>query len=136
MLGFTACRWLISGATEMERQYDLQSLKNELNFPVVGCTVVCACAAWATFAPAATSRFARSLVVVFLFSVPLWYILMSMELTPRRLKGMDQPEFYLSELIVLVAPPLAAAVLLTLTQRCAPGATGGLPASEETEKAD
>jgi predicted permease len=113
-LGFTVCGWLVAGTKEVDRQHDVDYLKQYTVYPIVGCAVVCACAAWATFAPARTRPFARSLGLIFLVSVPLWYVIGWMELTPRRNRGTEHPVFYPSELIVLIGPPLVAAAFLTV----------------------
>lgn len=112
-LAFTVSRWLVSGTTEINREYDLRDLQSEMLGPVIGCAVVLGCAGWATYAPAGSFRFVPSLVFIFSVSVALWSILLSMQLTPRRFKSMDHPAFYPSELIVLFGPPILAAIGLT-----------------------
>jgi hypothetical protein len=131
-LGFTVCRWLVSGTTEYDRlRIDLRSLESDMVIPIIGCAIVFACAGWATFAPAGTYRFARSLVVVFLVSVALWYVIGSMELTPRRYRGIEHPLLYASELIVLMASPMLAAALLTVIRI---RSATMLPSNQKSEK--
>jgi len=81
--------------------------------PVVGCTVVFACAGWATFAPVGAFRFAKSLAIVFVMSLPLWFFLASMQFTPRRIKSVEHPAMYPSEFMVIAGPPVLAAAMLT-----------------------
>ncbi len=81
---------------------------------MVDCGVVCACAGWATFAPAGKYSFAWSLAIIFVGSLVAWMVLGWMELTPRRYKGVDHPAFYPSELLVLIVPPSLAAAFLTM----------------------
>jgi hypothetical protein len=124
--GYTAVRWLISGASAIELQDDLRLLQLSLMASVPGAAVVCACAGWATFAPAGDHRFAPSLLFVFLASLGLWLLLSQSELTPRRLKNAHQPAIYPSELAILIGPPIAAAVVLG-TFRAACGGPGHRP---------
>ena len=110
---FTVCRWFIEGASDFDRQLDLNNLPKKLHFPIIGCSLMCACAAWTTFAPCGNFRFAKSLAIIFAICMPLWYILSTMHLTPQRLKGVHHPAIYPSELIVVIGPPIVAAVFLT-----------------------
>jgi hypothetical protein len=112
-LEFTFCRWLVLGTREVDHYHDLRYLEQYMVYPMVGCAVVCACAGWATFTPAGTWRLARSLAFIFLVSLPLWFVICLMELTPPRYKATEHPVFYCSELMVLMGPPLMAAALLT-----------------------
>ena len=73
-----------------------------------------AAAGWATFAPAGRHRFAATLAIVFVSSMGLWFMLGWMQLTPQRFKGIDHPEFYPSELMVLIGPPALVAIGLNL----------------------
>jgi hypothetical protein len=111
--GFLICRWYVVGASDSDRAYDLRDARELLVFPIIGCTAVCACAGWATFAPFGRYHFARSLLVIFLVSVPFWYLIKWMELTPLRQKGVNHPVLYPTEALALIGPPIAVAALLT-----------------------
>lgn len=98
-----------------------RSLQDELRwffqrkgiYPVIGCAAVCACAAWATYAPRGTFRFAGSLAIVCGTTIPLWYFLTSLH--PRRKGddfGVDNP----SDLAILIVPPILVAVVLTVVR--------------------
>jgi hypothetical protein len=113
-MGFTACRWVIFGTAEFDRVYDLRHLRSDMIGPVIGCSVVFACAGWTTLAPrVGRYRFAWTLATLFLITLPLWFVVVSMELTPRRYKGVHHPEFYPSELMVVIGPPIVVAIILT-----------------------
>jgi hypothetical protein len=47
----------------------------------------------------------------------MWMLIAALELTPRRIKAVEHPVIYPSELVVLVAPPLATAIALTVARR-------------------
>lgn len=112
-LAIAFCRW-IAGPSEFASEWFRSDLEEHLVYPVVGCAVVCACAGWATFAPAGKHSFAWSLAFIFFISLVFWAVVSGMELTPRRLKGIEHPVFYVSELIAMIGPPIVAATLLTL----------------------
>ena len=112
MVVFTLCRWCVWEASASDRQYDIAHLPDSLLWPVIGCAAVCACTGWATYAPIGSFRFAKSLAIVFAASVPLWLVVGSMGLTPRRTKGIENPAIYPSELILVIGPPIVAAILL------------------------
>jgi len=117
---YTVGEWVIAGASEFDRNSDLQTLQNKIELPVIGCSLVCACAAWATFAPAGTFRFARSLAIIFAVCVPVWFILghvvNTMGAVPLRLKGTHHPTLYPIEWILLMAPPILVTAILTATR--------------------
>ncbi len=117
---FTFCSWFVAGASEFDRQVDLRRLREDLVWPVIGCAVVCACAAWTTFAPVGKYRFARTLAIIVAVCVPMWFVLNAMALTPRRLKGVGHPAIYPSELIELIGPPVLIAVILTVVRISGP----------------
>jgi hypothetical protein len=112
--GIYVYRWVTSGPTGTDVQGDFQYLKTYLHYPVVGCAVVFAFAGWATFAPIRPHRFARTLLLVFLISVPCWIVLSALQITPPRLKSIQHPLYYPSEILVLIGPPLMAAAVLTV----------------------
>ena len=86
-------------------------------WPALGCTVVLACAGWAAHAPRPPYKIASSLLIIVLASLIAWYFVAIAEVMPRRLKGIDHPVIYTSEFLVLLLPPVLAAVLLTVA-RC------------------
>lgn len=112
-LVIACCRW-IAGPSETASEWFRSDLEENLVYPVVGCAVVCSCAGWATFAPAGKHSFTWSLAFMFFVSLVLWAVGGWMELTPRRYKGIEHPVFYVSELIAMIGPPIAAATFLTL----------------------
>ena len=121
LYGLAVVRWWVTGASPFDRRYDIASIRDALPGPVVGCATVCACAAWATYAPRGGFRFARTLAIVALISLGLWCVLgwgvsWGLELTPRRLKGVEHPIFYPSELFFLLGPPIVAAAVVSMVR--------------------
>lgn len=119
LLAITVARSLYlsyPGTSVFDLRVDLVWLSEDLIAPVVGCAAVLASAGWAAYAPVGAFRFAKSLAIVFAMSLPLWFILASMKLTPRRPKNADQPAMYPSEFLVIVCPPAMAAALVTAAQ--------------------
>jgi hypothetical protein len=113
MVVFTLVHWGIGNASRIDWRGDIRQLEGGLLGPVIGCALVFACAGWATFAPRGSYRFARSLVLILVISLPLGWFLGSLEITPRRFKGIRHPLLYFSELLVLVVPPIVAATFVT-----------------------
>ena len=130
----TVIRWWITGASEFDRRYDIGWVRNALPGPVVGCATICA-ARRATFAPRGRYRFARSLAVITAISLGVWLVVGSMELTPRRLKGIEHPMFYPSEWMLLMGPPIAAAVMMTVFRLRAAAPRSGSDAAPMTAPA-
>jgi hypothetical protein len=112
--GYTVWKWWVSGANELELNYDLWYFKKDLVFPVIGCAAVFACTGWATSAPAGNYSVVPTLVVIVLSSILGWYVLGGMDLTPRRFKSTYHPLVYLSELVILLGPPVVTAAVLTV----------------------
>lgn len=104
----------IPGATREELGYDLREEPNHLIGPIIGCSTFCACAAWATFAPAGNYRFAWSLAIVFLGSVCLWLVLWLLNLGPQYHRGITDREWYPRLAVFVVIPSLVVTVCLTL----------------------
>jgi len=110
------------GIAEWWSSYDeIWGYRNWLNWtldkaamPVVGCALIFACAGWVAYAVRPPLRFAISLLIVFLMSVVMWMTIMAMEITPRRLKGMDHPNLYPSETLALFGLPALAAAVVTV----------------------
>lgn len=112
MIGFTFCRWAVLRTSEWDQGSDWYWLKRSIDLPTIGCASVCAGAGWATFAPAKTFRFARTLAIVAAISVFLWPMAMSLDLAPHRFKGILQPLVYRSDFLVLFVPPILAGALV------------------------
>lgn len=84
-------------------------------WPIIGCSAVLTCSAWVANVTQPARSIAVCLMKVAGASIPLWYLLAALQITPRRLKGMVRPEIYFSEFLLLVVPPMAVACLLTWT---------------------
>ncbi len=82
-------------------------------WPALGCFIVLGCSAWAANAPQPPRNLVVCLLQVTSVSIILWLIIGAMEITPRRLKGIEHPAIYLSEFLVLIVPPMAVAGLST-----------------------
>ena len=110
MVGVTVIQWWINHTSEWDRRYDLLWLRNRMVGPTLGCAVIFAAAGWATYAPVGRHRFTPALVLIVAGSLVLWPMLMSLSLTPQRLKGVDHPEFYPLELTIWLTPPILIAL--------------------------
>lgn len=125
--GFAAAALtVVLWAVFYQRGFDLRAARDELIGPILGITAIGGCAGWAAFAPAGRHPFARSFAIVFLGSLPLWAILGSLELTPRRHRGFNHPAIYPSEALLLVSAPVVMAAILTLA-RVWPGGRSAKP---------
>jgi hypothetical protein len=116
LFAITVARWLYlsyPGTSVFDLRVDLVPLSKDLIAPVIGCAAVLASAGWAAYAPVGAFRFAKSLAIVFAMSLPLWFILTSIKLTPRRFKSAEHPAMYPSEFLVIVCPPSIVAALVT-----------------------
>ena len=114
MFGVTVAGWLLFGSSGWDRRYDLAWLRDRMGGPMLGCATVFAAAGWATFAPPDRRRFTPTLLLISLSSLGLWAVLTSLPLKPTRLKGIDHPEFYPTELLLIIGPPIVVAVGLSL----------------------
>jgi hypothetical protein len=52
------------------------------------------------------------LLIILFASVVGWSLLSGFQWTPQRIKGVDHPPIYPSELLLIVGPPVLAAVVL------------------------
>ncbi len=114
VVGFTVCRWIVQGASEFDRGYDLHWLPQRLIYPAVGTAFVFAAAGWATFAARGGYRFARTFATIFAISVPCWFALAVLGISPPRYKNLDHPLIYYAEALMFAIPPLAAALVLSI----------------------
>jgi hypothetical protein len=113
-LGFTVVRWVLQGTNAIDREDDLQELQSQLIGPMWGCALLGACSGFATWFPAGKHRFMRSLIMVFLVSVPFWQIgfILTHDPTPHY-KGTDRRGISSSELAALWIPPVLAGVIVS-----------------------
>jgi hypothetical protein len=89
-------------------------------WPVVGCACIFACAGWAAHAPRPPRSIGSSALIIAVASLAMWMLIAALEWTPRRIKSVEHPVIYPSELVLLVAPPLATAIALTVARRRRP----------------
>jgi hypothetical protein len=102
------------GELQHNHEIEVYLLDKDLLWTSVGCSIICACAGWATFAPAGKWSFLRSLAFVVLAYVVGVCVAGRLELLTRRDKSMPHPAMYLSEAAACIGTPVLAAVLLTL----------------------
>ena len=110
----TLAYWHLNDTRQFDRQYDINWWRTRALPPIIGVTTLLACAGWAAYAPRGKHRFATTLAILFFLSIPLWFVLGSMELTPRRVKSVEHPPLYPSELLVLVLPPIVVSIALSV----------------------
>jgi hypothetical protein len=94
--------------------YDLGDDLGRLLLPVVGFAVLCACAGWATAAPAGQHSFARSLVTVVLLTAFVWRLADVFGVAPVRYKSLTDSEWYQQSVPFIVVPPVVVAAGLTV----------------------
>jgi hypothetical protein len=116
VLVFLSCRWLITGANEVDRRDDIQYASEYLPEIIVFCAFVAGCAGWAAAAPTGRHGFATSLATVVVATVSMWLVVDAAGLRPRRYKGMEDDPITLPEATYIVGPPLLAGAILTLVR--------------------
>jgi hypothetical protein len=117
LVSLTLLNWTFTGASDFDRKYDVDRLPEKLTYPAFVVSWVFAATGWATFAPRRHYRFTKTLFMITVISVPLWYVLGSMGMSPPRYKGIDHPLFYPSEILLFVIPPPLIAAILSII-RC------------------
>jgi hypothetical protein len=113
---FTVLGWIIKGTREFDRKYDLHRLSETLIFPAVGTAWVFAGTGWAVFASRGNRRFMQTLALIASISVPLWYLLAAMGMSPTRYKGMEHPLIYPTEILLFALPPVVIAMVLSMNR--------------------
>jgi hypothetical protein len=121
-LGYVVYRWSNPGFVPSNRlHYFLGDLVRYWSVPVCGGAAFLGCAAWATFAPPGSWRFASSLLIIFLISVPSWFLLDWLDdwlnlHWLKNYKGEDSYTVRLAQALVLFGLPAATAQVLVITR--------------------
>jgi hypothetical protein len=118
MLTFTAFRWHLENASDLDRQADLHRLPEQLIFIVVGTAFVFAAAGFATYAVVGRYKFAWTLLKIFLITIACWFLLLALGILQPRYKAPHHPLIYPMEFLTLSVPPLLIGVVMALF-RCA-----------------
>jgi hypothetical protein len=113
----TAIRWFLENAPAIDRNADLQRIKEQLIFMVIGGTFLFSAAGWATYAPRGNFKFAWTLLKIFVLTVASWYLLRALGILQPRCRIEVQSLIYPAEVLILGLPPLLIAAALTLI-RC------------------
>jgi hypothetical protein len=117
-LGYVVFRRLNPDSAPANRfGYFLSDLAEYWIFPVCGGAVFFACAAWATFAPPGSWRFAWSLLIIALISVSSWFLVGRMDdwlhlHWLKIYKEQDPHTLRPSQALILFGTPAAMAQLL------------------------
>ncbi|WP_417393521.1 hypothetical protein [Gimesia sp.] len=115
---YTLLNWYFHQTPEIDRRADMQYWRYHAVAPLAGTTIYLSLAAWATYTPRGTYRFASTLVILLFISFPLTGFLMNTRLTPHRQPYDNSPPLYFSEfLIMLLAPTLVASLLIVIRSR-------------------
>ncbi len=101
---FVFGNWFINDSIPVERDFDVRWLSTAWMVPAIGVSIYLGVAGFATFAPTINYGFARTLAIIFFVSIPLTSLLGNLELTPKRVKSIEHPVLYPSELAVLLVP--------------------------------
>lgn len=109
-------RWYAWGANDADWRYDMSFVTDAMPSVIPGFAVVFGAAGWATYAPRGSFRLARTLSIIFVASLPLWFLIWYavewIGLAPRQLKE-DHTRVELAGLLVLLAAPILTAAVLT-----------------------
>jgi hypothetical protein len=111
-LGAYYCEWLLGGYEKESNQFI--AVARYMVLPALGCATVGACAGWVSRAPGERYRFARSLVIVFFVSLPLWWI--TGLLTPSTYTVETYPGISTFDVLAVFGSPIAAAAMLTFVR--------------------
>jgi hypothetical protein len=111
---FTVLCWLLNGSSEFDRKYDLCGIPDKLIFPAIGTAWVFAGTGWTVFASRGKRRFLQTLTVMVLISIPSWYLLAGMGMSPTRYKGIDHPLIYPSEILLVAIPPSLTSLVISM----------------------
>ncbi|QVL30720.1 hypothetical protein KIH39_17920 [Telmatocola sphagniphila] len=112
--GYLVIRWATIGASEFDRGYDLQEFREYFPFVALACSTLGACSGWAVYAPVRRSNLARTLIWIFGGSGAVWGVTGFLGLIPRRSKDESFDAFHLVEVLLVILPPIALAILLTV----------------------
>ena len=121
-IAYVIYRWSNPGVVPSNRLHDfLGDLVEYWPFPVCGGATFLGCAAWASFAPSGSWRFAPSLLIVFLISVSSWFVIGFMDdwlhlHWLKIYKGEDPHTLRLSQALVLFGLPAATAHILAIVR--------------------
>ncbi|MFN4907240.1 MAG: hypothetical protein ACK5EO_15200 [Planctomycetota bacterium] len=109
---FVLGNWFFNDPIPAEREFDTRWLSSAWMGPAIGVAIYLGLTGFATFAPTINYGFARTLAIISLVSIPLTLVLSNLEITPKRVKIIEHPVFYPSELAILIIPPAGVAALL------------------------
>jgi hypothetical protein len=115
--GYTVLSWHINNTPEIDREYDVEWWRMHAVPPLVAASVYLGLTAWATYAPRRNYGFAKTLAILFFAAIPLAIPLGALISTPRRYKGVEHPDMYGSEFLLLFLPPLIVSCLLVAIRR-------------------
>lgn len=121
----TLVPWLIRDVSAFDRTLDVAWFTDRVQPPTIVCSLICACAGWATFAPRGKHSFAWSLVIVMVISYPVIATAWAIAPPPQALKGRESPPLEVWRLILLISTPIIIASSLSHVRR-------GSPAPAET----
>ena len=131
---FVLGNWFINDSIPAEREFDTRWLSSAWMGPAIGVAIYLGLTGFAIFAPTINYGFARTLVIIFFVSIPLTILLGNLELTPKRVKSIEHPVFYPSELAILIMPPAGIAALLLASRLN--GESNDKIATKKTEPSD
>lgn len=125
------CRWYAWGANDVDWRYDMSFVTNAMPSVISGFAAVFGAAGWATYAPRGSFRLARTLAIIFVVSLPLWFLVGYaaewIGLAPRQSKDDYSHAEFAGLLVVLTVPVLTAAGLTAVRIRAAKQSVTGDP---------
>jgi hypothetical protein len=113
---FLVGNWVLYDTHAVKRKFDIRWMATAWTVPAIGVAIYLGLTAFATYTPNMNYGFARTFAIIFLLSIPMAAFLGSLELTPKRVKSLEHPILYPSELSLLAFPPMTVAILLLATR--------------------
>ncbi|HEY3964033.1 MAG TPA: hypothetical protein VGM05_05705 [Planctomycetaceae bacterium] len=131
------CRWYAWGANDVDWRYEMSFVTNAMPSMISGFAAVFGAAGWATYAPRGSFRLAKTLAIILLVSLPLWFLVWYaaewIGLSPRQSKDDYAHAEFAGLLTVLTVSILTSAGLTAVRIRAAKQSVAGDPPPPRTQ---
>jgi len=95
---------------------EIHFLASNALYPFVGCSVIGACTGWTAYAHCGRYRIARTLVLIAVGSVMIWFPISVLSPQPARAAPAARPLIDVQLLVFLIVPPILTASILTVVR--------------------
>ncbi|QDV20301.1 hypothetical protein Pan153_49760 [Gimesia panareensis] len=112
--GYTLLFWYWYDSPAMDRQADLQHWQKYGSGPIIGLAIYLGLSAWATYTPSGKHRFAYTLGILFLSSVPLMIVIDQLRGPPPPGRSGYEHQTDWFEVSIFLVSLLAVACLIIL----------------------